>query len=358
MPYLYRHTWDPYAGPCGATRRRRRVRGSPSMHVAVLSAYTSDYSLGRLTEPVNRQYAERHGYDFHCVVHPPVGDRPERHPTWNKVALITELLGMLLRGRGDAMPIAESTTHLLWVDADAVVLQHDVTVESLWAGLPDSIELLIGEDVTPACPINAGVLCVRVSEWSLALWRDVWSSPRSQKFYNRTYHEQSALLRQLAYRGEGLDFASKQPFHSYAGGRAAPKVFPHVCVLPRHAFNTNHCDLRRTPAASDRRIEDACHFIFHAAGQPCLRCIGPSGVSNAWKPTKPVALLAALAHVGLHSQHEAADRGAALPEGLARSVATPSLAATATGSGITQSRPHSSSRRPSFRAKYPGRIMN
>ena len=51
--------------------------------------------------------------------------------------------------------------------------------------MPATIELLIGEDVTSCCLVNAGVFCVRVSEWSLQLWRDVWASAASRKFHNK-----------------------------------------------------------------------------------------------------------------------------------------------------------------------------
>ena len=162
---------------------------------------------------------------------------------------------------------------------------------------------------------------MRVSHWSLRLWSDVWSSKGSLKFHNCRYHEQSALLRQLARRGEGLD-ALDPPFHSYCGGRSTPKLFPHVAVMPRRALNTNRYDLRggegpaaaagaaacaaaglresaRAPGESAVREEDACDFIFHAAGNPTLRCIGVAGTAVLSKPDKPTAIRMVLAHTGL-----------------------------------------------------------
>ena len=315
------------------------------MRVAVLTSFTSDYTLGHLCEPINRQYAQRHGYSFVSEIfapsqsaiansetiassadglgsgsgsnsrHPsysPDSGSSRRHPTWNKVRMVHDLLHSLLIGPPSAddcnepLPIPRDTTHLLWVDADAVVVRQDVRVEELWSELPSSIELLIGEDVTPCCLINAGVFCVKVSEWSLRLWRDVWSSKGSLKFHNCRYHEQSALLRQLARRGEGLDQIDP-PFHSYCGGRATPKLFPHVAVLPRRSLNTNRYDLRaegagegaRAPGESAVRDEDACDFIFHAAGNPILRCIGVAGTAILSKPDKPTAIQIVLAHAGL-----------------------------------------------------------
>jgi hypothetical protein len=86
---------------------------------------------------------------------------------------------------------------------------------------------------------------------------------------------QSALLKQLVARGEGLNHVPL-PFHSYCGGPKL-KLFPHVAVLPRHAINTNRGDVRqRTPVSSSGDDEEGgdltyrCDFVFHAAGRPVL----------------------------------------------------------------------------------------
>ena len=96
-------------------------------------------------------------------------------------------------------------------------------MEEILALAPPTAELVVGEDVTQCCLVNAGVLLVRVSEWSLALWRDVWEAPSSEKFHNARFHEQSSLLKQLNARHEGL--GRVKPFHSFLGGPAEPKVF-------------------------------------------------------------------------------------------------------------------------------------
>lgn len=322
----------------------------------MLTSFTSDYSLGWLCAPVNQRYAERHGYAFMSeVLHPNTASdeahQDDRHPTWNKVQLVHALLQGLVEDHDAPLPIPRDTTHLLWVDADAAVVQQSVRVEDLWRDLPSSIELLIGEDVTSCCLINAGVFSVRVSEWSLKLWRDVWSSKASRKFHNCRYHEQSALLRQLERRGEGLDLA-QHPFHSFCGGHSTPKLFPHVCVLPRHMFNTNRCDLRteaamaeaRAPGSSAIREEDACEFIFHAAGHPFLRVIGVAGTATLWKPPKNVAVQAVLAHFGLDA-----------PEPIGRSVA--GVDADADAPDVEQEA-LPSPRPLSYGSRHPGRIAN
>lgn len=177
------------------------------VQVAVLTSYTSDYELGALAAGVNRSYAAAHGYTFICRVCEALGSkwttssRAEhgKHPTWQKVHLIHDCLTALLRRRGgersdgggggcsgrgcselksshydlnddllQSVP-PPGTTHLLWIDADAAVICHERGVDEILSPLPASTELVIGEDLTPACLINAGVLLVRVSEPALRL---------------------------------------------------------------------------------------------------------------------------------------------------------------------------------------------
>lgn len=275
------------------------------MRAAIVTSFTADYKLGHLTWPHNKRYADKHGYEFICRIQPPsdwMSDKAKRHPTWDKVELLIALLHDVLRG--DELHCAASTTHLLWIDADAVVVNQEVDIESLWAGLPSGIELLVGEDVSPTCLVNAGVLCVRVSDWSLKLWTDIWASPLSRKYYRSPHREQSCLLRQLAVRGEGLDRASK-PFHSYLGG-ARLKLFPHVAVMPRFMINTNRGDLRQSSAAtildaSQAHLQETwrCDFIFHAAGHPILMSDGYDEGHPPRQSAKVDALMAMLAHHGL-----------------------------------------------------------
>ena len=163
------------------------------MRFCILTSFTSDYKLGYRTSPINRRYAECQGYGFVCRVHKPA-DASGRHPQWDKVELLVELLTKLLSGARADCPA--DTTHLLWLDADAVVIKHSVRLADVWEGLPSTIQLVIGEDVTTACLINTGVLCVRVTEWSLKLWQNVWSAESSERYHRRRYHEQSALVRQ------------------------------------------------------------------------------------------------------------------------------------------------------------------
>jgi hypothetical protein len=263
--------------------------------VTVCTAYTTNYALGRLCEDVNRRYCQRHGYRFVCEVLS-AGEMqdaidPRTCFSWYKVLMMNRLLDEELAHEGRP----EDASYLLWVDADAVVVRQDRTVESIIGMGPDA-DLIAGEDLSAACRINAGVLLVRASEWSHTLFRDMWA--RKSRFQRARYFEQSELLKQLSFRNEGLELV--EPFHSYKNGPVL-KRFPHVLVLPREEFNSNrgvvlpssHTTAAAThpgriydgpllgdqhgeqpgeevgAAACDRLARspaDDCRFIFHAVG--------------------------------------------------------------------------------------------
>ena len=168
----------------GGARAQRRF--------AVLTAYSSDYQVGELAARVNAAYAARHSYQFAAAVFERTSAALEgRAPPWVKVRLLNNVLVSLLsrkvsspsgsdRSSGhtslddshdcnacdhymgstarhsspagdesrDAMQnersyrmaasgdpfeprIRADTTHLIWIDADAVILNHARSAESI-----------------------------------------------------------------------------------------------------------------------------------------------------------------------------------------------------------------------------------
>ena len=192
--------------------------------ITVCTAYTSNYLLGRLCEDVNERYCRRHGYRFVSEVMSPEEMQAAIEPracfSWYKVVLLNRLIEESTSAEG-----GEGGAYILWVDADACVVRQERTIESVIA-LGQGKDLIVGEDLSAACLINAGVLLVRVTPWSQALFRDLWA--RQSRFRRHRYFEQSELLKQLHFRNEGLEAVI--PFHSYRNGPAI-KHFPHVTVL-------------------------------------------------------------------------------------------------------------------------------
>ena len=260
-------------------------------HFTILMAYSPDYSLGQLCSRVNAAYARRHGYGFVCETIGTAELEEGRTAHWHKVRMLRAHMGALLAHRRAMLLVSPNhaladvaedcgggggggggsaasrqldavlgcpsrapppplpsgldarSTFLVWIDADAVVVRHDLGLSQLLGLLPQAgaaKQLICGEDLSTACRLNTGVLLCRVSGWSERLWADVWSADSSRRYHARLFHEQAALEKQLEARGEGIGAGA--PFHSYArGGPAEPKLFPHTCVLPRRMLNSN-CD--------------------------------------------------------------------------------------------------------------------
>ena len=225
--------------------------------VLILTAFTTDYTLGYLTCERNRTYASIHGYEFKSVA---ISREemfkviePRTNATWYKVHLINRYLRSSLYDR------------IVWIDADAIFIRneslHDVGVLS---GPGADKDLIVSEDLAAACVLNAGVLVVKVSDFSRDLWSDVWHRSRS-RHYKRRFFEQSALIYHLERRGEGMKTKyGSSPFHSFLkGGPQGLKLFPHVCVHPLGGvLQSNRC----IDGFGKKNEHGDTALIFHAVG--------------------------------------------------------------------------------------------
>jgi hypothetical protein len=156
--------------------------------------------------------------------------RPRTHCSWYKVVLFNRLL-QTLQG--------EKFKYLVWIDADACVVNPNVTIEAL-IELGGGKDLIIAEDMTPSHQINAGVMIIKRSAWSAQLFKDIWDSVGynyCQKWGGKAAYEQSAMCFYLRAQGEGLENFGP-PFHSYEGGQPIKRT-AHVCVLPSRVLNSN-----------------------------------------------------------------------------------------------------------------------
>ena len=85
------------------------VNQNPS--IAIIMSYETDYyaKLGKLSETDKREYAAKHGYTVH--VNNDILDS-SRKPSWFKVLMAQQYLA--------------SVDWLFYVDADTVIMEHDV----------------------------------------------------------------------------------------------------------------------------------------------------------------------------------------------------------------------------------------
>ena len=205
--------------------------------VVVFTAYSDNYSIGKLCEQVNRSYCVKHGYKFECFTlsHDEMVTEvsPRQHCTWYKIKIINKLLSELHQSRSSS--VSNSVQYIFWIDSDAIFINHDYKLEN-FIQRGKYKNLIIAEDMNQACLINAGVMLIKVNDWSLEFWKDVWNC---HNYFDRPFYDQSAIIKILKSRNEGLNLI--QPFHSYVpGGPHGDKYFPNVVVLPHLEFNTNY----------------------------------------------------------------------------------------------------------------------
>ena len=213
--------------------------------VTLVTAYSVDYPPGHICAARNRHYAQLHGYGFRCWVDSNLAmcesiDRCSAL-TWCKVHAIN-----------DALREAPPDGLVLWIDADALVVQLDVRVEDVHAahGAP---ELLVAKDVTPQCLINGGVLLIQNTAWARRLFAHLWdgASAKGLAFLGRKFHEQSRLEALLkAEDPELFEGATTREAWLEPGLRRGARA----AVGDGVELNT-------------RELEPPPRFIFHACGK-------------------------------------------------------------------------------------------
>ncbi|MCI0746021.1 MAG: hypothetical protein L0Y58_11495, partial [Verrucomicrobia subdivision 3 bacterium] len=102
--------------------------------------------VGRITARSLCEYARCQNYRF--VYHDRLID-PARHPSWNKVLAVRNAL------------VAQRAGWAMWVDADAMVMNHRIRAESL---IPKGCDLVFASDFNG---LVAGIFMIRYCEWSI-----------------------------------------------------------------------------------------------------------------------------------------------------------------------------------------------
>ncbi|CAJ1365804.1 unnamed protein product [Effrenium voratum] len=160
---------------------------------------------------------------------------PRDAHTWYKVLMLRRVM-------------AEGQhSHVLWVDADAVVIDQAKTLDS-FIQEAEGRDLIIQEDLSAECRVNCGVMILRRSKWSSCLLRLLWEGNLSRRHHCKPYYEQSALVRLLIEAGE-LESRPQQRLQR-------PALSPKVCILPQRRLQTNR--LREVQLDGPERS-----FIFH-----------------------------------------------------------------------------------------------
>ena len=109
--------------------------------------------VGRITSQALRDYARRQNYRF--VYHNRLID-PTRHPSWNKILAVRDAL------------LNQKEGWVMWVDADAMVMNHQIRAESL---IPKGHDLVFASDYNG---LVAGIFMIRCCDWSLKFLETVF----------------------------------------------------------------------------------------------------------------------------------------------------------------------------------------
>ena len=170
-----------------------------SVKITLVSLFDLNMAeIGRLTANRMREFAIRHAHNFVCFES--LLD-PDLHPSWNKLLAIRQVFQ------------SNCPDWVLWIDADAIILNLDTQLEKL---LDDRYDILFGSDFNGLC---AGVMLLKHSEWTLRFLDvvlflgDIGSDPDG-----------------FGYKAEQNAF--KQLVHSF------PSIGSHVKLLEQRKMNS------------------------------------------------------------------------------------------------------------------------
>jgi hypothetical protein len=138
---------EPPAEPPRAASPVKAARVGRRTPFAVVTLHDARMAgVGQFTAQALRDYARRQGYRF--VYHDRLIDR-SRHPSWNKILAVRNAL------------VEQQAGWVMWVDADAMVMNHRIRAESL---IPSGRDLVLASD---ANGLVAGIFMIRHCPWSL-----------------------------------------------------------------------------------------------------------------------------------------------------------------------------------------------
>lgn len=147
--------------------------------------------LLRISAPLFRRYAERHGYAYieGAEVRPLV-----RPPSWWKIPALMRAL--------------ETHDAALWLDADVVIANGEIDVASLVA--TDAWQALVEHHTPDGAVPNCGVWFVRKA--MLPVLARLW---QREQYIHHAWWEQAAMLDALGYRHEPRPCRLEHPTDLY-----------------------------------------------------------------------------------------------------------------------------------------------
>eukprot|EP00438_Fugacium_kawagutii_P008344 Skav233358 [mRNA] locus=scaffold394:560608:562005:+ [translate_table: standard] len=236
----------------------------------VVTAFDTNYEVGFLCSVVNEAYCQSKQYTFKRILLSPEDMQQlagGRHLAWAKVALLLELVqGMdgahrSMLGRRQLNVDSLDYDYIVWIDADAMILDHSVRLE-YFVEVAGGADFIIGEDMADTDLLNTGLMFFRrASPWCQRILRRWWEES-DERWHQEVCWDQTGLCRLLSQ--DGLDRLSCHPVAGERPGSPGPgwfswargtryKRWEHLFVFDCGSFNFKYLN--------------NCRFVFHAVGE-------------------------------------------------------------------------------------------
>lgn len=241
-----------------------------SKKFAVITLFDDNYKVGFICAASHEAYAQKHGYLHRCIVLDPASLNTlcqGRAPQWGKVALLRNLLSASLE-RKRCADVAQGwditdVEWLVWIDADAIVLNHSKKLEDFTSMAGPESNFVIGEDMSCASSINTGVMFVRRCKWCLSLLEKVWNC--EPRLHRGPFHEQTSLC-EILRREVPEHSMDSEWWWSWRGGPRRRAIGAHTFVVDCGSINYKH--------------PEQAQFVVHFVDNPRA---GPTKVDRAQK---------------------------------------------------------------------------
>lgn len=165
-------------------------------NICIVTFYDAPFrNAGNLAWNAMKRYADAQGYDAIRFQ-----DRTtERPPAWEKLRCIDEAF-------------SKGYAFVLWIDADAMVMDLESGIESVIREGKDLY--MVAHDVGGMKSPNTGVMLLRNSEITRQSLSDIWNM---DQFANHRWWEQAAMLEYFGLTA-GLPENERRYFDGYAAG--------------------------------------------------------------------------------------------------------------------------------------------
>ena len=161
---------------CTNTSSYRQEKSVSSGGVGLVTYATRDiWNYSTYSFAVNEVYAEANGY---VMKHLDESSSPHYDlydSRWNKVKILEEALD----------PVDGWARHLewlVWLDADAIVLDMDLRIEKIVASYPYANVLMSAEHAGSSTLVNSGAVIVRNTPWTRTFLHTWWTF-KNRKLY-------------------------------------------------------------------------------------------------------------------------------------------------------------------------------